>query len=134
MEVPARVVVTMHTVNRIRLRFPPLQRFNQTEIVAQVEQSLESAIAVCDTQDRRKIVAAPICETDTIYLVTKIDGDALLVITCLTEKMVKETVRTLKKFRFRMLNSCPYHVYGKQPERRRRVRQNRFRSVEEADE
>lgn len=134
MEVPAEVVVTMHTINRIRLRFPPLQRFNQDEIVAQVKQSLQSALAVCDTQDHRKIVAAPICEMDTIYLVTKVDGDVLFVITCLTEKMVKERIRQVQKFRFRMLNSCPYQIHGKKPERRRRVRQNRFRTIEEADE
>lgn len=134
MEVPARIFVSMHTVNRIRLRFPPLQRFNQQEIVSQVENCLPHAVAVCETQDSRKIVAAPICEMDTIYLVTKIDGDTLFVITCLTEKMVKETVRMTKKHRFQALNSCPYHRWGKLPERRRRTRHNRFRSVEEADE
>lgn len=134
MEVPARVIVSTHTITRIRQRFPPLQRFDKKEITQQVEQSLQSALAVCEAQDHRKIVAATICEVDTIYLVTKIDGDALFVITCLTEKMVKERIRQITKFRFRMLNSCPYKIHGKQPERRRRVRQNRFRSVEEADE
>jgi len=134
MEVPERVVVSMHTINRIRLRFPPLQRFDQKEIVSRVEQCLPAAIAVCDTQDRRKIVAAPICEMDTIYLVTKIDGDTLFVITCLTQKMVRETQQLTRKHRHRVMNSCPHHTYGKLPERRHRVRQNRFRSVEEADE
>lgn len=134
MEVPERVIVSMHTINRIRLRFPPLQRFNQQEIVSRVEQCLPAAIAVCNTQDHRKIVAAPICEMDTIYLVTKVDGDTLFIITCLTEKMVQETIKVTRKNRDRAINACPYKVWGKQPERRRRVRQNRFRSMEDADE